>query len=138
MGIDRIGKGSAPPGGPTSPTAPKGATPSERVRGPEPSRPFEVHAEKSVDASRAAQAGQVGQVAPVAASPLERLRAGQIDVNGYLDLKVEQATAHLRGLPPAELGAVKSMLREQIASDPALADLVKQATGSAPPIRGDE
>jgi hypothetical protein len=130
MGIDRIGKGGAPPPS-TPPVAPKGAGPSERVRGPEPSRPFEVRPE------RANEAAKSSGIAPVGTSPLERLRAGHIDVNGYVDLKVEQATAHLQGLSPVELGAVKSMLREQIATDPALADLVKQATGSVPTPRED-
>jgi hypothetical protein len=128
MGIDRIGKGGAPPPS-TPPVSPKGAGPSDRVRGPEPSRPFEVRPE------RAAESAKASQIAPTGMSPLERLRAGQIDVNGYVDLKVEQATAHLEGLSPVELGSVKSMLRNQIVSDPALADLVKQATGSAPTPR---
>ena len=128
MGIDRIGKGGgAPPAGPTSP---KGAGPSDRIRGPEPSRPFEIRpGEKTGEAARTAEIGAVQ------ASPLERLRAGQIDMNGYLDLKVENATAHLQGLSPTELGNLKEMLREQIASDPTLVDLVKQATGSAPTPR---
>ena len=130
MGIDRIGKGSAPP-----PGAGTGAGPSERadrIRGPEPSRPFEVRTEKSAESAKASEIA-----ATSGPSALERLRAGQIDMNGYLDLKVEQATAHLHGLSAHELGAVKSLLRDQIASDPSLTDLVKQATGSAPTPRDD-
>jgi len=86
MGIDRIGKGGPPP--PAAPASSKGAGPSERVRGPEPSRPFEVR-----PGDRAAEAAKAAPIAPTGLSPLERLRAGQIDVNGYVDLKVEQATA---------------------------------------------
>src|SRR5258706_6131364 len=122
MGIDRIGKGGAPPpSGPSGPSSPKGTSPSERVRGTEPSRPFEVHA-----GERAAEVAKTSQVSATGASALERLRTGQIDMNGYLDLKVEQATAHLRGLSPVELGQVKSMLRDQISSDPAFPELLKQ------------
>jgi hypothetical protein len=87
---------------------------------------------KPTDASAASEARRAAQVDPATASPLERLRTGAIDLNGYLDMKVDAATAHLQGLSPKEMGAVKKMLRDQIASDPALSDLVKQATGSAP------
>ena len=135
MGIDRIGKGGSTP--PTGPTSPKGAGPSDRIRGPEPSRPFELRPNEKVGlgAAHAGETGRTAEVGAVQTSPLERLRAGQIDMNGYLDLKVENATAHLHGLSPHELGEVKRMLRDQIASDPTLADLVKQATGSAPTPR---
>jgi hypothetical protein len=117
MGIDRIGKGSAPP--PSGPTGPKGPGSAEGA-----ARPFEV--------KRPIEPAGVAPVAPASSSPLEQLRAGKIDVNGYVDLKVDAATSHLRGMDPAELADVKKMLRDQIASDPALSDLVKQATGSAP------
>ncbi len=59
-------------------------------------------------------------------------------MNQYLDAKVQEATAHLHGVPRAELDAIRKMLREQIATDPALADLVKQATGHAPPVPSDD
>jgi hypothetical protein len=36
---------------------------------------------------------------------------GEIDREGYLDLKVDDATAHLQGLHPEELDAVKTILR---------------------------
>lgn len=136
MPIDRIGKGGAPPPS-TPPVSPKGPASSERVRGPEPSRPFEVRSDRMDRMDRAAETAKTSGVSGVGMSPLERLRAGQIDVNGYVDLKVEQATAHLHGLSSVELDEVKSMLRDQIATDPALADLVKQATGSVPTPRED-
>ena len=90
MGIDRIGKGSAPPPG-AGTGAPSERAPTERadrIRGPEPSRPFEVRTEKSAESAKASEIG-----ATSGPSALERLRAGQIDMNGYLDLKVDQATA---------------------------------------------
>ncbi|MGH7271123.1 MAG: hypothetical protein ACREJ3_11895, partial [Polyangiaceae bacterium] len=65
-------------------------------------------------------------------SPLERLRAGQIDVNGYANLKVDAATSHLAALPPAELEAIRSALHAQLVSDPSLLDLVRTATGDTP------
>jgi hypothetical protein len=125
MGIDRIGKGSAPP--PSGPTGPKGPGSAEGA-----ARPFEV--KRPIEPASAAG---VASVSPASSSPLEQLRAGKLDVNGYVDLKVDAATSHLRGMDPAELADVKKMLRDQIASDPALSDLVKQATGSTPLPRDD-
>ena len=76
-------------------------------------------------------------VSPNAA--LDQLRAGKVDVNGYLDLKVNEATRALSGLPSAELDAIKRALREQLSSDPALSDLVHKATGAKPPgLPGDD
>ncbi|WP_394844065.1 hypothetical protein LZC95_44305 [Pendulispora brunnea] len=120
MGIDRIGKGG--PTLPTNTTAEVGKS----------GQSFEATlAEK---AGKSEKAGSVGAVEGTAASPLEKLRAGQIDLNGYLDLKLDQATAHLQGLAPAHLDAIKKALREQLATDPTLVDLVKGAAGQAPTL----
>jgi hypothetical protein len=129
MSIDRIGKGGVPtaaPHGSEVGGASAGKAPEEA------SRPFEVHADKAgrSEPPRAADAALH--------SPLARLRAGQIDMPAYLDLKVQDATAHLQGVRPAELDAIRKMLRDQLATDPALVALVKQATGHAPPVPDDE
>lgn len=70
-------------------------------------------------------------------SALEDFKAGRIDMNGYLDQKVSLATAHLEGLPPADLEQVRSLLREQLTSDPGFAELVEKATGQAPVAEGE-
>ncbi len=111
MGIDGIGK----PGGPGG-IAPPQTGGVEDVSGPET---FSV--ERSDDASNVD-----------AASPLARLRAGEIDVDGYLDARVERATAHLADRIEGEkLAFIRSSLRAQLEQDPALIELVKRATGSA-------
>lgn len=115
MAIDRIGKGGGVP--PTTGDAGV-ARPNEAAR------PFEV--------KRSERPAAPDAVTAATASPLERLRAGQIDVAGYLDMKVDEATTHLHGLRPDALEHIKKTLREQMATDPALADLVKQATGADP------
>ena len=116
MAIDRIGKGG------NVPQTPEGPGKSDASKGAE-----RFTLEKPQDAQKA------GGVDPTrAASPLARLRAGEIDVNGYVDLKVEAATQKLHGLNKAELDTIKKALREQIASDPALVDLVRTATGKVP------
>ncbi len=115
MPIDRIGK----PGGAQTPeVAPKEA------------------AEKSFSVDREAPVG--GAEAVDKTSPLERLRAGEIDVNGYVDLKVDQATQHVAGLSPEDFGELKRILREQMVTDPELVDLVRQATGKVPEPPPDE
>lgn len=116
MGIDGIGKKP-----PTPPPATQTGGPS---RAHEAGRPFEV--------TRPAPAAQAAPVQPLAPTPLDRLRAGEIDVNGYVELKVNEATAHLAALPPSELEAVRSALRDRLASDPTLVDLVRTATGAVP------
>src|SRR5436309_12429888 len=103
MGIDEIGRKGPP-------IAPTGAEGASGVRGP--SAPFP----------------SVSEVAPttpaaVADTPLERLHAGELTLDGYLDAKVTEATAHLQGLGPAAVTAIRDALREQIASDPGLAGL---------------
>lgn len=133
MSIDRIGKGSVPPGAPGASEvggAGAGARPEEA------SRAFDIRSDKAVASDQAASSGKVDSA--LAPTPLDRLRAGQIDVPAYLDLKVHDATAHLHGVRPTELDAIRKMLRDQLATDPALADLVKQATGHVPPPFDDE
>ena len=55
----------------------------------------------------------VEAVAPKGVGALERLRAGEIDLDGYLDLKVNEATAHLHGLGTTELEGVRALLRDR-------------------------
>ena len=122
MGIDGIGK-KGPPGAPPGPATP-GASRTEKA-----GKPFEVGGtEKRGAAERAAE------VKPTAGpTPLERLRAGEIDVKGYVDAKVQEATAHLGPMPPEKLEQIRAALRDRIGSDPLLVELVRKATGQAPP-----
>jgi hypothetical protein len=121
LGIERIGKGATAP--------PEGLTPKDGTTRPTgPARdaaPFEVHRKDVAPAA---------EVTDIKASPaLEGVRSGALDVNGYLDAKVREATAHLSHLSPAQLHAVESVVRAQLISDPHLAELVQHATGSAVP-----
>jgi len=127
MGIDRIGKGGATP--PLVPTK-DGTAGTSAPRAAEPTAAFEVpgSAQKSAP-GRAEASAAVSTVPP---NPLERLRSGEIDVHGYMDLKVDEATAHLASLPASEVAAIRKMLRDQLATDPGLAALVQQATGHTP------
>lgn len=113
MSIDRIGKGSgiAPPAadGPKGPSATTGTGETFRV-------------------PRTAEA--------TAPSAVERVRSGELSVDRYLDIKVNEATAHLAGKLPADhLAFVQASLREQLAADPVLVELVQKAAGAAPPSR---
>ncbi len=131
MGIDKIGKSTAGDvAGPDATGAVDGAGGAGSAKGVE--RSFaEVH-----EARRAAEGAPVAVGA--ASSPLEQLRAGTIDQRGYLEARVEQATAGLRGLSERQLEAIRVVLREQLATDPSYIDLVTQATGRPPPAPADE
>jgi hypothetical protein len=121
LGIERIGKGASAP--------PEGLTPKDgttRSTGPagDPA-PFEVHRKEMAPTA---------EVREVKASPaLEGIRSGALDMNGYLDAKVHEATAHLTHLSPTQLEAVQSIVRKELVSDPHLAELVQRATGQAVP-----
>lgn len=117
MGIDRIGN-KGPPTPP--PSGEIGGIASSPAR---TERTFQVP-------GATASAPAVAATRPVAA--LDRLRAGEIDLDGYLDLKVDEATGHLASLPPVELAGIRGALRDRLASDPTLVDLVRTATGQAP------
>ena len=118
MAIDRIGKGGA-----AAPPEVGGADKASKAdKSSAVDKPFSV--------DRAREAAPVD--ATQAASPLAQLKSGAIDVERYLDLKVDAATASLEGMPAAALAEVKKMLRDQLASDPVLVDMVKSATGTVP------
>jgi hypothetical protein len=111
MSIDRIGKGA----GITGPQAPA----TTEIGGAK--RPFEV---PKAGATSGAEA----------TNPAERVRNGQLDVNGYLDVRVNEATSHLEGkLGPTDLANVRESLRAQLENDPALREMVQAATGAQPP-----
>jgi hypothetical protein len=73
-----------------------------------------------------------------ASAALQRLQSGQIDLAGYVDLKVQEATAHLSGLPPVQLEALREALRERMANDPTLVDLVGTASGGLARATSDD
>lgn len=109
MSIDRIGKGPGivPPA-------------VSDIQGPMP-----TGAREAFKVTRASEA------APTSA--LDRVRAGEITVDDYVDAKVHEATAHLDGkVEQEQLAFIQASLREQMASDPVLVDLVRGATGAIP------
>lgn len=109
--VDRIGKG----GPPLAP--PPAESPSGKGGATEVERPFHeaISPAKSLEPPER-----------VGVSPLERLRAGDIDVGRYVEEKILEATAHLEGLSPVELETIRAVLRDQLASDPALTELVER------------
>ena len=111
MSIDRIGKREGPSG-----------------IGPPENQPL------SRTTERVGESFQISApVAPQASGSLDRLRAGETTLSQYLDDKVEAATQHLAGrLSPEDLEWLQQRMREQLATDPVLVDLVKAASGSVP------
>lgn len=130
MGIDGIGKnGTSGPAAPSSHSERSGAARPART-----DRPFEVSAPEPANSAAARPVGAV-EVPPTA---LERLRAGDLDVNGYVDVKVNDATTHLKALPAPELEAIRNALRSRMASDPTLVELVRTVTGGKAPEASPE
>ncbi|HEY4102649.1 MAG TPA: hypothetical protein VGM44_02120 [Polyangiaceae bacterium] len=90
------------------------------------------------EAPRGAEPFAVDRSAP--ASPSERistalssLQRGELSLDQYLDGRVNEATNHLVGkLSPDQLDFVKQSLREQLATDPVLIELVQRTTGASP------
>lgn len=65
--------------------------------------------------------------------PLARLQAGEIGVDEYLDLQVQDAVRHLEGkLSQEQFEFVQATLRDQLRQDPVLVELVRRTTGSIP------
>jgi hypothetical protein len=119
VSIDRLGRtpAAAPP---TSGEAP--------LRPAEADRTFEAtRGSPPTEIARGPAASEV-----TASSALERLRLGQIDLHGYVDLKVKEATSHLSLLPQVDLDAIRSAMRDRLLSDPTLVGLVHTATGAMP------
>lgn len=117
-------------GGKGQPTAPP--PPATRVGPPEETgKPFEL------ESPRALAPTQGPLPIPATRTALERYRAGELDLDGYLDLKVDEATAHLGALPAQDLEAIRGALRDRLASDPTLMELVQTATGRFPEPPGE-
>lgn len=116
MGVDGIGSGGRPI---------PGAGPAELERAPE------------VEGA----AGPEGSSGPSRASGsalLEQLGRGEIDLDRYLDAQVSAAVSHVQGaLSASQLDFIRETLREQMASDPVLVELVRRATGGTPKPRAD-
>src|SRR5262245_46933396 len=107
MGIDGIGKGGAPPpaGGIDRSTSPSAT---------------------EIGSSTEFKVGKTAAVEAAGSVSLDQVRSGAISVSQYLDLKVNESTAHLVDRLNAEqLSFIRQSLREQLSSDPALVDLVK-------------
>jgi hypothetical protein len=112
MSIDGIGK---PPGGPPGAGGVGGGGGVGKSGGT-----FSVGKPESVEGASGSDA-------------LGRLQRGEISLDQYLDTRVDSAVQHLEGRLPAEqIDFVKTALREQLAADPVLSELVRRATGAIP------
>jgi hypothetical protein len=65
----------------------------------------------------------------------DRLASGEIDLDTYVDRKIDAAIAHLRGLSASELRQVRELLRAQICEEPELRELVRRAARQRRPRR---
>ncbi|MEP7050204.1 MAG: hypothetical protein ABJB12_07625 [Pseudomonadota bacterium] len=113
MGIDGIGK---PPGANIG-----GVGGLQGTDAPRPAEAFSLNA-----STAAAPASRVS-------AALSSLQRGELSLDQYLDGRVSEATQHLAGkISPDQLEFVKQSLRDQLATDPVLVELVQRTTGAAP------
>lgn len=110
MSIDGIGK-------------PSGVTPGASVPGAAPAQgSFEVGAPVGVTPSESAAGSEA----------FRALERGEIDVEQYLDARVEGALSPLIAkLSPEQLEFVRGELRAALQTDPVLVELVRKTTGVA-------
>lgn len=122
MGIDGIGGGKPPIGPSGGATGPSKAS-GEGFSLDRPSAAASAGAASKTEASRAVSA----------TAELERLQAGEISLDDYLQARANQAVAHLEAVVPAEqLQIIKEQLVHQMKQDPTVASLVQRATGVLP------
>jgi hypothetical protein len=115
MGIDGIGK---PPGASIGGIG--------GVQSGDAARPTEAF---TLDGGASAAVAAPSRVS----AALSSLQRGELSLDQYLDGRVNDATYHLAGkISPDQLEFVKQSLREQLATDPVLVELVQRTTGSAP------
>jgi len=109
MSIDGIGKRG-------------GIAPGANVPGTAPAqRSFEVGAP-----------GAPAPVAPAGSDAFSALERGEINVEQYLDARVESAVAPLVSrLSPDQLEFVRAELRSALETDPVLVELVRKTTGGS-------
>lgn len=78
---------------------------------------------------RALAGGATASAASDASPLLESLGNGEINVEQYLEARVEEALEPLLGkVPASQLDWIRAMLTAQLREDPVLATLVEQAT----------
>jgi hypothetical protein len=64
---------------------------------------------------------------------LAQLQRGQITLGAYLDWRADESVRALRGrVSPEKLRVARDEVREQLADDPVLVELVRQLTSSLP------
>jgi len=72
---------------------------------------------------------------PEVSAELQQLRDGGLSLEEYLDFQVDRAVSHLRGqVSDRRLEVIKSVLREQISTSPALIELMKRAGAPLPDV----
>jgi hypothetical protein len=128
MSIDRTGKGPVP-GAPQGVGAGADVKSTSVDSAERTGKTFEVGGPAATNATAAA----------TDVSPADKVRAGELSLDGYLDQRVAEATRHLDGkLPASDLADIQKMLRSQLATDPTLIEMVRAATGAVPAASQDE
>jgi hypothetical protein len=71
-----------------------------------------------------------------ATTPLEQLQRGEIDVEHYLDVRVDSAVRPFEGrVSDAQLEFMKDSLRDALSNDPVVVELLRRTTSAIPSPR---
>jgi hypothetical protein len=83
--------------------------------------------------SSASKSQASSEAAAVEPTLIQQLQAGQLSPERYLDIRSEQAVAHLVGhMPAQQIELIRTTIRDQLNIDPLLVRLVREATASGP------
>jgi hypothetical protein len=78
-----------------------------------------------------ARAGARARKRSEGSEALAQLQRGEITLDAYLDLRADESVSGLRGrISPEKLRLVRDEVREQLAEDPVLVEMLRQITGS--------
>jgi hypothetical protein len=87
----------------------------------------------STDGGSSARSAAPGVGKAVISAALRQLNRGELSLDEYLEYRVEDAVAHLKDTVSAEqLDFVREVLRQELRSDPALREMLRQVTGREP------
>ncbi len=129
MAIDRIGKKPGMPGGIEAPERPGGVDDAGDVGETAATEATGKTFGETVDAVKGArEASNVSEVGgSEGPSPLNRLQSGEINVDQYVDAKLDEAMAspQMRGLDAGTRDMLRDELRARMTEESHLADLMQ-------------
>lgn len=87
----------------------------------------------SMDGGSSARSVAPGVGKAAISTALRQLKRGELSLEEYLEYRVEDAVEHLKDkITTEQLEFVREVVRQELRSDPALREMVRQVTGREP------